>query len=1379
MNYPCKCVLLLCFLIISASGQTLTPAVFDKTLQPNGTANETKHLHLPAYVTPAMADVLFALDLTGSMGGELKNAKDNAISIMNQIKTLIPDSRFGVVSHMDYDNYADDYPYRLDHPVSDDILSVSSAINSLKLGNGGDTPESYLRVFYESYSDSSINWRNGSKRIIVFWADANAQNPDRGRDGIPSTSDDLYLSTVIPEMAAQNIVLIGLHSGSYLGQWKNYANPTGGDAFQINNDGTVPGDINIAEYITSLISITVKKINKLELAVCTPGYESWLQSVTPAYINDILLDTDVDTSFTLTFKVPSTATPGTHHFKVCAIGDGAEYASQDVNITVPDGDSIPTADAGPDQTLFVGNDCSVIATLDGSGSFSPTGNIKSWAWKIPSEPIHYDTNPSITLSPGIYDIELIVVNDKNESDTDTVVITVLDTTSPVITVPADTIVLIRANDSTCQITTDSAVASDNCTVRSISATRSDSKTFGSVFGPGLTTITWIATDVSGNSDTVIQKITVNKNRLPVITAPTDTVLSEGERLNLKVAATDPDGTTPVIFAISTPDWVSIFKNSDNTYTIELTPGCMDHGNHQIDLIATDSIDTAQAVLYVIVNDVNFPPVFDTLPFERKINEGVPFELNVSVQDCDGTIPSIRMLTSVTGATFTDNLNSTGTLSWTPGADAYGYYMYIFEATDSVNSPVRDTIIIEVIDQNVSVPVLTVTTIDTISSINLPLVIVAHATDADGTVPVLKAAQLPANATFTTDNNGNAVFSWTPIDTGTFTFKIKAFDQADSLSCDSQTVTIRVNNSNITGPKFEPHPDITIQQNEYMVLNLKAADPDGTIPTLRLTSAPSGSRFIDNGNGTATVSWSPSCDVSGSFLFRATATDGKFGDTIEILVHVRDVNCTPVFFRAEDINAQPGERVSIPVRAYDPDNNGSIPVLSVNSKLPDYSFVTQNNGSAVFNWTVSYTDGTYPVTFYATDGNSTDSMKVVISINKTGSLKISARPSGCKIYAFPSDCYKGKLIGADSTVYCGTPGTCWFEFQAPGCRSQRVAFDIKADSAATLSIDLKPIIPLMVTAADTLKCGSSSQISCKGSISFADLNRDHIPDLSIATTSGIICYYGIDSTDNTLFSPVADTFYSGTLEPSLHHTFIHWNNNPNLSCILSTNTGKILLINLKTRTAETLISISGSRLYPTIFDANGDGKKDIIVVDAGKALFVYLNSESDSVPALAFAKECTTPDGVSLTGLNGAALLLDTDMDGKEEMIAFSEGKLKLFKPDSTFSTLSYIENLSCGGRLVTADSMSSSFIGSTRGISSFAIRSDNHILVYPTHLQGDITFDGKVDIHDMSKASKNWEMTPDNQAWDHSINVKLSETGTEKIDIRDISRISKNWELEQ
>jgi len=1065
------------------------------------------------------------------------------------------------------------------------------------------------------------------------------------------------------------------------------------------------------------------------------------------------------------------------------VGAAARYpsSSSDSLFLCTNDNYPPVANAGTDSDVYLSSGCNATVNLNGSASTDPDGDPISFKWTGPFSDTLTGATPSVNLPTGQFTIALKVTDNSGLFDLDTVLITVRDTTSPVFSfIPADTVILIRANDSTSLVSTDSARARDNCTVNSISAIRSDKLPLGSVFKAGLTTITWVATDLSGNSDTAIQNITINRNRLPVITVPADTALSEGETLKLTVSISDPDNQKIKISLLNAPAWLSIDSISVNVYTITLSPGCNDHGTTQIHLISTDAIDTAHAYFNVRIDDVNFPPTFVSLPFEDTIDEGVPYELTVTVQDCDDdTIPFIRMLTSVAGVTFTDNRNSTGVLRWTPDADDYGYYMYIFETTDGVNAPVRDTIIIEVIDHNISRPVLAVSTVDTISSVNLPLVIVARATDADGTIPILKGIQLPEGANFTRDNNGNAVFSWTPRNTGTFTFKIIACDYADSLSYDSQTVTIKINNNNITGPIFDSHDDVTIQQNENLILNLRATDPDGTIPILRLLSAPSGSRLIDNGNGTATVSWSPACDISGTFLFRATASDGEFHDTITISVQVRDVNCTPVFIKAEDVNAQPGERISMRIRAYDPDNNGSIPTLSVQCMLPDYSFVTQNNGSAIFNWTVSYTQGSYPVTFYATDGNSTDSMKVMISINKAGTLKITAYPSGCRIYAFPSDCYKGKLIGVDSTVYYGTPGTCWFEFQAPGYRSQRIAYNIKPDTTTTLSVKLQPAIPLMVLSPDTLKCGSSSSIVNNGSISFADLNRDHIFDLSIATTSGIICYYGTDSTDNSLFSSVADTIFTGTLEPSLHHTFTHWNNNTNLSCILSTKTGKVLRINLKTKTVDTLISISGSRFYPTIFDADGDNKKDLIVVNAGKGLFVYLNTGSDSVPAIAFARQSTTPDGLPLTGLNGAALLLDTDMDGKEEVIAFSEGKLKLFRPDSGFSTLTCIENLSCGGKLVTADSMSSSLIGSTKGISSFAIRNGNHILVYPTHLQGDITLDRKVDIRDISKASRNWEMTPDDPAWDPSINVKLSDNETEVIDIRDVSRISKNWELQQ
>lgn len=1674
-----KIALIFSTLSLSASSQTLTPPVLTATANRNETLNESKQLHLPANITPAKADILFAMDLTGSMGGALSSVKTNSIDIMNKIRALIPETRFGVVSHMDYKNLysgsTGDYPYKLNQPLTNDPGAVSSAINGLTLGDGGDGPEDYVRVFYETYSDSSIAWRDGAKRIVLFWADNMPHDPDPGRDSTMGTSDDLILDTVLSKMAATNTVLISFHYGSYNASWDNMAKKTGGSSFP---GYSIPSDI--ATFIANKISETVKQIDTLKLETCTPGYENWIQSVTPPYIANVILDRDRDYNFNLTFHVPSDATPGIHNFKVCANGDGAEYASQQVTITVPGGlNNPPVANAGPDQTLYAGIDCSVSASLDGSGSIDPEGKPITYSWIISPGVTVTGMKPSVVLPSGISKIQLTVTDDKGASDIDTVIITVQDTlppvpentsldtiksqcsvtlskpiandncdgiitattdslyfstqgvhtvtwtykdkygnsfiqiqkviiddtippvpvqttlpdlkgncsftytdappeasdncgdritattkdpltrkgngawnitwifddkrgnttsqtqriiisdtiapvpiidtlpelkgsceviysgdypkaidecgdtitaitldsltyreqgswdikwiykdasgnsstqlqhvtvldktppelikldtlrgecsvilptpyaydscsgripgitdspdtiygsgihyilwtfkdengngvtqkqvvilkdiTPPVITVPADTTIIIRAADSTCTIKIDSASAIDNCSIVTLKANRSDSRPFNSLFGRGNTKITWIATDGNGNTDTAVQIITVINNSIPKLTVPADTFMAEKEIMNLSVFASDSDGTIPSINVLSIPAWLTISDHNNDTASITLSPGCSDHGNNTIRVFATDSIDTAFATFKVRIDDVNFAPVFDPLPFSGiKIKEGIHYELTVKVQDCDGTDPSIRMLTSIPGAVFIDNKNSTGGFSWTPDADDYGFYMIIFEASDEA-AQVRDTIIIEVTDQNVSPPVLFVSTNDTTCSVNLPLVIVVSATDSDGIPPFLKATQLPSDAKFTSDGNGNGIFSWTPQDTGTTVISITAYDQFDSTSVYKQ-ITIRVNNKNITGPEFEPHPAVTIEQNQNLLLTVKAVDPDGTDPVLNLINSPSASYFMDNGDGTGTISWKPECDESGSFIFKASATDGKFHDTITIPVTVRDINCTPILYRITDINAQFGERISIPIRAYDPDNNGSVPVLSTYCLLPGYSFITKPDGSAIFSWTVEYQTGSFPVTFYATDGNSTDSMTLAISINKEGTLKISVKPKNARIYAFPSGCYQGKYLGTDSVKYTGAPGTCWFELQAPGCRSQRVAYNIKADSTINVACTLKPSIPLMVVSPDTLKWGASNQISQGGSISFADLNGDHIIDLSLATPSGISGYYGIDSARNTSYSSIPATYYSGDLQSCIHHSFIHWNNNHELSCIVSTKTGNVLKINLKNSSIDTLITKNGSKLYPTVFDVNKDDKKDIIVNVAGSGLFVYYNSGSDSNPVIDYAKECTSPSGSSLSDLNGAPLLLDLDNDNKEEIIIFSEGILKVFKADSQFSKLTFKENLSCGGKRIAADTLSNSIMGSTTGMSRLAIRTGNQILIFSTHLEGDITKDGKVDIRDISKISKNWEITEDKEFWDPEVNLKLSDTGYEIIDIRDITRASKNWESDE
>jgi hypothetical protein len=356
----------------SGDGPTLTPAVLNVTLQPGESIEESKLLHLPESPAPQRADVLWCFDLTGSMGGEVDTVKTNSLNIMNGIRSLIPDSRFGVVSHMDYTASYDycgysslygsapdgDYPYRLDQPLTSDLAAVQTAISGLVLGWGVDNPEDYGRVLWETYNDPNIVWRSGAAKFVVQWGDDRPHdcdlesclaNPgvttgiDPGRDGIAGTPDDLPIMDVLNGMASQNICLIPMFSGGYfygMDLWNCFAGVTGCSAFEINADGTIPGGVDIVDYIVSAIGQQFTHINHMTLQVCTPGFESWLVGVTPAAYVDIDLDVPQDLPFTITIQVPPDTDPGVYCFQVCAIGDGAVYATQDVCVTVESGDCI-------------------------------------------------------------------------------------------------------------------------------------------------------------------------------------------------------------------------------------------------------------------------------------------------------------------------------------------------------------------------------------------------------------------------------------------------------------------------------------------------------------------------------------------------------------------------------------------------------------------------------------------------------------------------------------------------------------------------------------------------------------------------------------------------------------------------------------------------------------------------------------------------------------------------------------------------------------------------------------------------------------------------------------------------------------------------------
>lgn len=79
----------------------------------------------------------------------------------------------------------------------------------------------------------------------------------------------------------------------------------------------------------------------------------------------------------------------------------------------------PTADAGPDQTVFDS------VTLDGNASSDSDGPIVSWAWTLNhrTNPLYNKTatgpNPKLTnLEAGFYDVELTVADNSGDTDTD-------------------------------------------------------------------------------------------------------------------------------------------------------------------------------------------------------------------------------------------------------------------------------------------------------------------------------------------------------------------------------------------------------------------------------------------------------------------------------------------------------------------------------------------------------------------------------------------------------------------------------------------------------------------------------------------------------------------------------------------------------------------------------------------------------------------------------------------------------------------------------------------------------------------------------------------------------------------------------------------------
>jgi len=415
----------------TGSGATVIPDYVEVTLVPGESIWDNKTI-ITDEIPIGKLDVMFLFDLTGSMGGVISSAKASAIDIMNDIRSNISDSAFGVGSFMDYPDFdpdgycgyystygsssGGDYPWNLDQDVTLDTTVVSTSINGLSLGYGADGPEAYARALYES---QFTGWRTGARKIVIIFEDniphdcdfstfgcSGDTGVDPGRDATAGTSDDLPWVDVIADLKAADISVIVVDSGGYDDcPWEYAADETGGIFSELGSTSTLPAEIvALVEDITSTVS---------ELTL-EPGeeFEDWFDWE-PTSHYDVGGGETVE--FNVTVTVPERTLSGMYHICLMVMGDGSILAVQELWITVEE--ELPVELYNISGTIYCDEEVEIgagdtlsISVFDHWPSSGPEDSITHQNITDPTMPLDY----TFQVPNGSYYVVAVLCNISGE-----------------------------------------------------------------------------------------------------------------------------------------------------------------------------------------------------------------------------------------------------------------------------------------------------------------------------------------------------------------------------------------------------------------------------------------------------------------------------------------------------------------------------------------------------------------------------------------------------------------------------------------------------------------------------------------------------------------------------------------------------------------------------------------------------------------------------------------------------------------------------------------------------------------------------------------------------------------------------------------------------
>jgi hypothetical protein len=555
---------------------------------------------------------------------------------------------------------------------------------------------------------------------------------------------------------------------------------------------------------------------------------------------------------------PATGSGGNYPITITASNGTSPNASQSFTLTV---DSAPAITSAASTTFVAGSSGSFTITTSGTpaAALSETGSLPAGVSFVDNG------NGTATLSgtaaaSGVYPFSITASNGVSPNASQSFTLTV--ETAPSITSASST-TFVAGSSGELTVTTQglptASLSESGVLPTGVTFTDNGDGTAtlaGTPTAGGSYPITITASN--GVSPNASQPFTLTVDSAPAITSGGSATFTESVDSSFTVVST---GTpTPSLSETgSLPSGLSFNDNGDGTATLSGTPADGSSGTYLVAVTASNGVgEAATQDLTITVNTTAVAPSFTSGTSTTFL---VGSAGSFTVTTTGNPPPNLHESGDLpTGVSFTDNGDGTATLAGTPAVGSGGVYPVTLSASNGVDGTLHQSFTLTV-DEPPTITSPSATTFHIGSS--------GHFTVTTTGTPVANISEsgvLPGGVSFTDNGDGTATLAGTPVagSGGTYDLQISADNGVGDPA--AQTLTLTVNAA----------PAITSAAADTFTAgtpgSFTVTSTGSPTPALAVTGTlPTGVNFTDNGDGTGTLSGTPSS--GGVFPLTVTASNG--------------------------------------------------------------------------------------------------------------------------------------------------------------------------------------------------------------------------------------------------------------------------------------------------------------------------------------------------------------------------------------------------------------------------------------------------------------------------------------------------------------------------